>query len=62
MGEPACYGPDSVTVVEFTPGLRNAQELLAAHDGEDAAVGRLRAAFTAHQTPDGVFPAPRPGS
>lgn len=54
MREPVCYGPDTATAVEFTLGLKDAKELLAGRD-EDAAVDRLRTAFTAHETPDGVF-------
>ncbi|WP_326953266.1 class I SAM-dependent methyltransferase [Amycolatopsis sp. NBC_01286] len=52
--EPVCYGPDTATAVEFTLGLKDAKELLAGQD-EDAAVDRLRTAFTARETPDGVF-------
>jgi ubiquinone/menaquinone biosynthesis C-methylase UbiE len=53
--EPVCYGPDSATAVGFTLGLKDAKELLASQDDPDAAVSRLRAAFAAHETPDGVL-------
>ncbi|MFI5591094.1 class I SAM-dependent methyltransferase [Amycolatopsis sp. NPDC051758] len=51
LREPVCYGPDAATACEFALGLKDVQELGPA--GE--AANRLRAAFAAHETPDGVL-------
>jgi ubiquinone/menaquinone biosynthesis C-methylase UbiE len=51
LREPVCYGPDAATAGEFALGLKDVQEL---QPTEDAAT-RLRAAFAAHETPDGVL-------
>jgi hypothetical protein len=51
LREPVCYGPDAATACEFALGLKDVQELRPT--GE--AVSRLRDAFAAHETPDGVL-------
>jgi ubiquinone/menaquinone biosynthesis C-methylase UbiE len=48
---PVCYGPDSATATEFALGLKDVQELA----GTEHAADRLREAFAAHETSDGVF-------
>lgn len=52
--EPVCYGPDSATATEFALGLKDVQELAGTEDATEDAAERLRAAFAAHETPDGV--------
>ncbi|MDT7805532.1 MAG: hypothetical protein QOI78_8965, partial [Actinomycetota bacterium] len=54
VDEPVCYGPDSATATEFALGLKDVQELAGAEDATEDAAERLRAAFAAHETPDGV--------
>jgi SAM-dependent methyltransferase len=51
LREPVCYGPDAATACEFALGLKDVQEL----QPTGAAVSRLRDAFAAHATPDGVL-------
>ncbi len=51
LREPVCYGPDAATACEFALGLKDVQEM---HPTENAA-SRLRDAFAAHETPDGVL-------
>ena len=53
--EPICYGPDAATACEFALGLQDVKELLAGQPARDDAVARLRAAFTARETADGVL-------
>jgi ubiquinone/menaquinone biosynthesis C-methylase UbiE len=53
---PVCYGPDSATATEFALGLKDVRELAGAtREDTTAAAGRLREAFAAHETADGVF-------
>ncbi|WP_329047330.1 class I SAM-dependent methyltransferase [Amycolatopsis sp. NBC_01488] len=51
LREPVCYGPDAATACEFALGLKDVQELRPTAD----APARLRAAFAARETPDGVL-------
>jgi SAM-dependent methyltransferase len=53
LREPVCYGPDAATAGEFALGLKDVKELLVHGDAES--VARLRDAFAAHETPDGVL-------
>jgi ubiquinone/menaquinone biosynthesis C-methylase UbiE len=49
--EPVCYGPDSATATEFALGLKDVRELA----GTGNAAERLREAFAARETPEGVL-------
>jgi ubiquinone/menaquinone biosynthesis C-methylase UbiE len=51
LREPVCYGPDAATACEFALGLKDVQEL----QPTEGAATRLRDAFAAHETPDGVL-------
>ncbi|NBH06160.1 methyltransferase domain-containing protein [Amycolatopsis sp. SID8362] len=51
--EPVCYGPDAATATEFALGLLDVKQLL--REGDEQAVTRLRDAFAAHETPEGVL-------
>lgn len=51
LREPVCYGPDAATACEFSLGLKDVQELRPT----EQAASRLKAAFAAHETPDGVL-------
>lgn len=51
LREPVCYGPDAATACEFALGLKDVQELRPTEESAN----RLRAAFAAHETPDGVL-------
>lgn len=53
LRDPVCYGPDAATACEFALGLQDVKELLAAGDAQS--VSRLRDAFAAHETADGVL-------
>ncbi|WP_410670122.1 class I SAM-dependent methyltransferase [Amycolatopsis sp. cmx-4-68] len=53
LRDPVCYGPDAATACEFALGLKDAQELLDPAD--EQAASRLKAAFAAHETSDGVL-------
>ncbi|SFW82373.1 class I SAM-dependent methyltransferase [Amycolatopsis australiensis] len=53
LRDPVCYGPDAATACEFALGLKDVQQLLA--QGDEQSVSRLRDAFAAHETADGVL-------
>jgi SAM-dependent methyltransferase len=53
LREPVCYGPDAATACEFALGLLDVKQLLA--HGDEGSVTRLREAFTARETPEGVL-------
>lgn len=51
LREPVCYGPDAATACEFALGLKDVQELRPT----EQAARRLKEAFAAHETADGVL-------
>lgn len=53
VAEPVCYGPDAATACEFALGLLDVKQLL--DHGDEQSVARLRDAFAAHETPEGVL-------
>ncbi|MEV7095381.1 class I SAM-dependent methyltransferase [Amycolatopsis sp. NPDC051045] len=53
LRDPVCYGPDAATACEFALGLLDVKQLFAA--GDEQSVSRLRNAFAARETPEGVL-------
>lgn len=53
LRDPVCYGPDAATACEFALGLLDVKQLLTLGDAQS--VTRLRDAFAAHETADGVL-------